>query len=112
MTSLHPVKIRKEGEDSLEVTWSDGKICVYSMPYLRKNCPCATCGAEKKNQGAFFIPLYTKTALTIDRIEQQGHYAIQIYWKDGHHTGIYDHEYLRDLCPTENGNTTENGKTD
>jgi DUF971 family protein len=27
-----------------------------------------------------------------------GHYAVQITWKDGHSTGIYTWENLRELC--------------
>ena len=27
-----------------------------------------------------------------------GLYAIQFYWNDGHDTGLYTHELLRQLC--------------
>jgi DUF971 family protein len=30
-----------------------------------------------------------------------GGYAIQFNWKDGHAYGIYDWEYLRDVCPCD-----------
>ena len=33
------------------------------------------------------------------RAELVGHYALQIFWSDGHSTGIYTFEYLRGLCP-------------
>jgi DUF971 family protein len=35
---------------------------------------------------------------TLIGIEQVGHYAIQVSWKDGHATGLYAWEYLRGLC--------------
>jgi DUF971 family protein len=28
-----------------------------------------------------------------------GHYAIQFNWNDGHSSGIYTYEYLREICP-------------
>jgi DUF971 family protein len=28
-----------------------------------------------------------------------GHYAIQIEFSDGHATGIYSFDYLREICP-------------
>jgi len=28
-----------------------------------------------------------------------GRYAVQIAWTDGHDSGIYTFEYLRELCP-------------
>jgi DUF971 family protein len=27
-----------------------------------------------------------------------GNYAIKIYWNDGHSSGIYSWDYLRNLC--------------
>ena len=57
------------------------------------------CQAEISSKGPFYIPLYAGDALTLTKVEQLGHYALQLFWKDGHHTGIYDYEYLRRLCP-------------
>jgi DUF971 family protein len=28
-----------------------------------------------------------------------GRYAIRFHWSDGHSTGIYTFEHLRELCP-------------
>jgi len=33
-----------------------------------------------------------------ERAELVGRYALQIYWNDGHSTGIYSFDYLRSLC--------------
>ena len=32
-------------------------------------------------------------------IEEVGTYAVRINWNDGHNTGIYSFEHLRDNCP-------------
>jgi len=33
------------------------------------------------------------------KAELVGRYALQIYWSDGHSSGIYTFDYLRGLCP-------------
>jgi DUF971 family protein len=103
MNRIVPVSIRLKQEQQLEITWSDGLVCRYGMPLLRRSCPCATCLEEKKNKGPFYIPLFAGDMLTLENITQQGHYAIQLFWKDGHHTGIFDFTYLRSLCPDAGG---------
>jgi DUF971 family protein len=37
--------------------------------------------------------------VTAESIQPVGNYAISIAFSDGHATGIYRFEYLRDLCP-------------
>ena len=100
-----PKKIKLAGEDnSLAVEWSDGHRSSYPYRYLRDKCPCATCtGAH----GAMASPaLVNPTALPMfekrlqpERAELVGRYAVQMYWSDGHSTGIYSFGYLRELCP-------------
>jgi DUF971 family protein len=34
-----------------------------------------------------------------ERAELVGRYAVQIHWNDGHSTGIYSFDYLRQICP-------------
>ena len=33
--------------------------------------------------------------------EMVGNYALQPFWNDGHHTGLYTWEYLKRLCVPE-----------
>ncbi len=40
-----------------------------------------------------------KPALKMMNIEQVGEYAIRIDWNDGHSTGIYSYDHLRNICP-------------
>lgn len=98
-----PLSIRQTEHRALLITWSDGTVCEYPLAHLRRNCPCAVCEEDRKSKGEFYIPLFTGDGLTLDRITQNGHYAVQLFWKDGHHTGIYDFRYLRSLCPTATG---------
>jgi DUF971 family protein len=32
-------------------------------------------------------------------LEPVGRYAIKPVWRDGHDTGLFTYEYLRELCP-------------
>lgn len=105
MSAPVPTKIRlTEDREQLQITWSDGLVCSYPMTLLRRRCPCATCQADREEKGGFYIPLFTADALRLTDVRQQGHYAIQLVWADGHHTGIYDYPYLRELCPEETRN--------
>lgn len=100
MSQPVPVRIRRSEDGKLLlIAWSDGRTCQYPLSLLRKKCPCAVCTTEAKSKGPFYIPLYTADAMTLSEIKQQGHYALQLIWADGHHTGIYDFAYLRGLCP-------------
>lgn len=99
-----PKKIKLEGgNETLAVEWSDGHASAYGYQYLRDRCPCATCtgaegGAPKAAAPANPLPMFKKTLRPL-RAELLGRYAVQIYWNDGHSTGIYTFPYLRGLCP-------------
>jgi DUF971 family protein len=38
-----------------------------------------------------------KPRLAMKDVEPVGSYALRIYWNDGHNTGIYTWEFLREL---------------
>ena len=93
---MSPNKIQvKDG--LLFIEWSDNKANKIKLSNLRKNCPCAVCAAENDEQGEKYIPLYSGDQLKVTEIKIVGHYAVSISWKDGHNTGIYEFEQLRDL---------------
>jgi DUF971 family protein len=63
---------------------------------LRKSCPCASCMAERLNRPVTYIPLLASPQLTIKDIKQVGTYAIQLSWQDGHDSGIYTYDKLKE----------------
>ena len=101
---LTPSKIKLEGgNNTLAIVWSDGHVSAYPYPYLRDRCPCASCTGHDyapvgKPSEPALLPMFQK-ALKPERAELVGRYAVQIYWNDGHSTGIYSFDYLRELCP-------------
>ena len=50
----------------------------------------------------------TIESYTVKNITVVGGYAIQILWKDGHNTGLYSWEYLKDLEKGQNDNSPQN----
>lgn len=41
--------------------------------------------------------VYTEKSFQMLRMQQVGGYALQIFWADGHSSGIYPFDLLRDL---------------
>ena len=79
----------------LRIGWTDGHASAYPLRYLRGFCPCADCQGHAPGPKVF-IPT-EKPRLTDVRLV--GRYALTPVWDDGHVTGIYSFEYLRELCP-------------
>jgi DUF971 family protein len=91
-----------DAQQTLEVRWGDEHASVYPLKYLRAECPCANCRAERDAARAnpFHVIKTTPSAKVMD-IEAVGRYALRFAWGDGHDTGIYTFEYLREICPCE-----------
>lgn len=97
LTRATPVEIRK-GRERLRVRWADGHESEYPARFLRGRCPCATCVDEdtgRRRVGEAEVP----ADVAIDGIELVGNYAVQVRFSDGHRTGIYSFDGLRELCP-------------
>jgi DUF971 family protein len=100
-----PINIEvRNSDEELEIEWGDGHQSVYPLFGLRKNCPCATCRGghgrmNRLNRSLFFVePTHY---YEVRDVKQIGNHAIQITWSDGHNTGMYQWETLRELCPCE-----------
>jgi len=87
---------------SIEITWSDGRCAVYPARLLRDACPCATC-RERRVQPAQPALLQVLAPgelapLAVTGMRPVGQYAYAIEFSDGHASGIYPLEYLRELA--------------
>ncbi len=90
----------------LIIVWSDDRTCRYPLSHLREACPCVECRGGHENMGRRGDPdnilvLTPVRSYKIDQLELVGNYALQPFWDDGHHTGIYTWDYLRRLCPPD-----------
>ncbi len=108
--SSTPLHIAVSKSRGVTIDWSDGHKSEFSNAYLRDECPCASCtgahGTEPQRSNyaveaaAPANPFQMfKPKLRMESIEEVGSYAIRIYWNDGHNTGIYSFDHLRDICP-------------
>ena len=85
---------------ALTIEWGDGHKSVFDFTALRWLCPCAFCRGEAGQPGWLDSkPTLTDEQVELSDISLVGHYAIQPAWADGHSTGFYTFERLREECP-------------
>jgi DUF971 family protein len=107
MIAITPIDITLEKNTGhLVIHWSNGRICRYPVGSLRMACPCVECRGGHENMGRHADPdnlldLIPDRDYTLEQLEVIGHYALQPFWDDGHHTGIYTWDFLYRLCPAE-----------
>jgi DUF971 family protein len=97
-----PTKLELIPGGLLRITWSDGIMRDYPPRELRDKCPCATCREERNapSPSPLELPIVTEAQtqpLRITAMKQVGNYAYSIDFSDGHNTGIYTLESLREL---------------
>jgi DUF971 family protein len=114
-----PVALRRTGTIGVEIDWSDGHRSEYTWRWLRENCPCANCRQQREGAQQHLLPTGqgvppptgSKVSLPVVgpgevggnpfeavSVTPVGRYAYKIVWADGHDTGIYSFELLRQLC--------------
>ena len=92
-----PKNIKQVNETTLGISWNDGHESEYPVKILRENCPCANCIDEWSGK-KLILPGSIPDSILPRNIKAVGLYAIQFEWNDGHDTGLYTHELLRQLC--------------
>ena len=92
-----PVEIKQSGVRELRIAWSDGQVNDFDVVELRRSCRCANCVNELT--GAQILhPTEVGEDVRPQTIRQVGNYAFQVNWTDGHTTGIFTFDYLRQLA--------------
>lgn len=85
---------------SLRIDWADGHRTLYDFVALRWMCPCAYCRGEAGQPGWLDTsPTFTPAQTELTDLQLVGQYAVAPTWADGHHTGFYTFQQLRDACP-------------
>jgi len=100
MENIYPTQIKKTDDSKLKFVWSDGTAGEVTLVKLRDECPCVNCKGESVMFESYIpikAPFKPAGFYEIEKIETVGNYAIQIYWKDGHFTGIYNWEMLKSI---------------
>jgi len=106
MQSFRPKQITADrNQGILIIIWDDGHESRYPFAGLRAVCPCVECRGGHQYMGQPPDPAVVRdtpaSGLTLDGLEAVGAYALQMQWSDGHSTGIYSWEMLRNACPCE-----------
>jgi ATP-binding protein involved in chromosome partitioning len=89
-----PQKIELRTRQELLIHWSDGKDTPLSTWELRVHCPCAQCVDEVTGQRRL-DPANVSKDVWPQEISPVGRYALNFRWSDGHSSGIYTFEFLR-----------------
>ncbi len=84
----------------LALSFADGQEAFLELAMLRRACPCAACQGEPDALGRVSRPRveHGPKAFELRKFETVGGYALQLFWADGHSTGIYSYDYLQRLA--------------
>jgi DUF971 family protein len=99
---LIPTNIQIIGNE-IAFKWNDGEESYLGIEALRRACPCAGCGGEPDVMGRVIRPEVTHTPASFQMKSYQviGGYAFQPVWQDGHSSGLYTFDFLRQLAKGE-----------
>lgn len=98
-TATRPEEITPtEDGQRLRIRWADGHVSEYTPRHLRLQCRCAGCVDEFTGE-PILDPRTVSEAIYPEAIRYVGRYALRFEWSDGHDTGIYPFELLREICP-------------
>lgn len=97
---MRPLDLQPIG-DELAIKWEDGSESFIRLEKLRRCCPCAGCKGEMDIMGNLYKnpakPLSPR-AFQLVRFERVGGYAVRPIWADGHATGLFSFDYLRQVA--------------
>ncbi len=101
-----PVEIGPSADGTrLRIVWEDGVTSEFEPRTLRLRCPCAMCVDEMTGL-RILKPEQVAGDVYPTAIHYVGRYALQFVWSDGHDTGIYPFDFLRDLWEERSGDPT------
>ena len=79
----------------MTVTYDDGYIAHFDLVSLRQGCPCATCrNIRERGEDSWPRPT-SPLPLRVEHAELHGAWGLKLTWNDGHDTGIFPFELLR-----------------
>lgn len=100
---VSPIDIQRDGNSTIQITWSDSHVSTWTAAELRKACPCATCREKKRAdtepvvEKPPVLPVISAAEarpLRIESMRPVGAYAYNIAFSDGHSSGIFPFKIL------------------
>ncbi len=97
---MQPRSIQKSG-NYIRILWEDDHQSALEIGYLRRKCPCVMCknSEARTPDGGIALPSFASQPTEVTKIQPVGRYAVQFTFSDGHDTGIYSYDHLRNICP-------------
>lgn len=99
-----PAHLDLKKDRGLTVQWSDGTTSYFSIAYLRKMSPSADMRELREQMASNPLTVLPSSSAAghnapITALDAQlaGNYGIKITFSDGHATGIFTWEYLKQL---------------
>ena len=92
-----PRKVERQADGILAIQWDDGHGSSYPPRPLRLACRCASCEDEWTGARRLQSDSIPADVRILD-IKTVGRYGLQFAWSDGHGSGIYTYDRLRELC--------------
>ncbi len=93
---IEPRQIIEESDSEISINWSDETETKYDAQNLRRQCPCAGCVNEWTGEKILKAATISDD-LSFSSIAIVGRYALNFHFSDGHDTGIYSFQYLKNL---------------
>ena len=97
---MRPIDIQQIGGE-LALKWDDGTESFINLEKLRRDCPCAECKGEMDVMGNLYKgpdkPLRPES-IRLRGLSHVGGYALQPQWADGHNSGLFSFDYLRQIA--------------
>jgi DUF971 family protein len=91
-----PTELRvNPARDRLSIAFSDGAKITLAAQKLRVESPSAE---VRGHGGERPPPPQAKENVKIERLEPVGNYAVRIVFDDGHDSGLYSWDYLKQLA--------------
>ncbi len=96
MSQLVELTMRR-ASNVVEVRWDDGLQASLSAELLRTHSP----SAEVQNHSGPMILVTGKADVGLVKMEPVGNYAVKIVFDDGHDSGIFSWQVLRDFAENQ-----------
>lgn len=101
--SAPPSDVKLSKSEGLTIVWADGSTSFYPIDLLRRMSPSADNRhlREQLDENPLMVLPKDVSAGPVTAVDAQlmGAYAIKISFSDGHDTGIFSWDYLREIDP-------------
>jgi DUF971 family protein len=105
-TNPKEITVSREKRE-VRIRWQDGHESALGFDLLRKECPCAVCNDLRRRSAtpaSLTLSVLSGSVvkagdIQVTEVKPVGRYAINFVWSDGHDSGIYSYNFLREVCP-------------